>query len=410
MKRGFFYLILVVSTLVAVEVIARLLFATQIGPRILLYGTPWHRQEQQVEVMLKVPRGSAQYHENLVGDYRVYQPDKSGSYAKYFPFEKKFTLSPDASERYAVRINNHGFRGPDFEIQKQAGSLRVLTLGASSTFGYHNRDDETYPHALEKILNGATGGRPRFEVINFAIAHAITDNILAMFLAEGLALDPDFVTVYAGVNDSAVLEESFGGAFPGWQALRRSSVVMELAGHSITRFTAPDEIYWSQQYAQHRSQVYLDNLQALREECEKREIVFIVASQQATALWVEAEERSRLSYREEVELVKQQRTVIEARTDQEASGSRPAPFAEDSIERPFERLRLMLDPARVLLVHSRLMQDLEQWASETNANYVDAIELLDGRRHLLTSWVHLAPEANLRFAQALADTILQRLP
>lgn len=188
-------------TLLLMERTVRAFFATRVGNRIFLYGTPWFRQ-----LRIPAPEQSVQIHRNKVGDYQPYAPYRAGTYSKYFPYETKVSDSPDHHEVYPVRINNHGFRGKDFAIEKSPGTLRVLTLGSSSTFGYHDRDDETYPYYLEQLLNESPWDGMRFEVINFGIPHATSDNIVAMFLAEGVQLDPDVVTLYEGANDSAVLE------------------------------------------------------------------------------------------------------------------------------------------------------------------------------------------------------------
>lgn len=79
----------------------------------------------------------------------------------------------------------------------------MVTLGASSTFGYYTRDDETYPHYLERYLSQRLAAGSRAEVINLGIPHLRSEEILALFRAEGLPLDPDVVTVYLGANDSA---------------------------------------------------------------------------------------------------------------------------------------------------------------------------------------------------------------
>jgi len=91
-----------------------------------------------------------QTHANKVGEYQTYAPDHVGGYSKYFPHEKKVTESPNHKELYPVRINNHGSRGDDFEAARAPGTVRILTLGASSTFGYYDRDDETFPYYLKR--------------------------------------------------------------------------------------------------------------------------------------------------------------------------------------------------------------------------------------------------------------------
>lgn len=119
---------LVIGILLA-EVAVRGYFATQVGPRIFLYGTPWHRQENVRKFARSTEwEGRVQNHGNHVGDYTPYIYERTRAYSKYFPSESKVTLSPNGAERYEVLINRHGFRGPDFEIEKAPGTRRVAAL------------------------------------------------------------------------------------------------------------------------------------------------------------------------------------------------------------------------------------------------------------------------------------------
>lgn len=166
LKRIVRIVLVALLCLVAAEATVRVYFALTLGPRVLLFGTSGYRNQ----FALPVSDTSAQLHKNHVGEYAPYGTRSAIGYAKYFPGEVKYTDSPDHRESYPIRINNQGFRGPDFTVAKPPDVTRVLTLGASSTFGYHNRDDETYPYYLEQLLNA--DGRGRFEVINFSIPHA----------------------------------------------------------------------------------------------------------------------------------------------------------------------------------------------------------------------------------------------
>ena len=117
----------------------------------------------------------------------------------------KYIKDIDSGKIFPVAINSHGFRGKDFSISKPDDVIRVLTLGASSTFGFFNKDYVGYSYLLEQRLNQLCHGPKRFEVINFAIPDAGAYEIRSMFIAEGLALDPDVITFYEGRNDSALL-------------------------------------------------------------------------------------------------------------------------------------------------------------------------------------------------------------
>jgi len=51
-----------------------------------------------------------------------------------------------------VHINSHGTRGADFSVEKPAGTLRILSLGDSRTFGWGLTDEQTYSRRLERLL------------------------------------------------------------------------------------------------------------------------------------------------------------------------------------------------------------------------------------------------------------------
>ena len=68
-----------------------------------------------------------------------------------------------------VRVNDDGFRGDPLERPKPAGAIRIFVLGASTTFGWGVRQEETYHQMLERTLNDtarATGATDRYEIVN----------------------------------------------------------------------------------------------------------------------------------------------------------------------------------------------------------------------------------------------------
>ncbi|MHC5065234.1 MAG: SGNH/GDSL hydrolase family protein, partial [Planctomycetota bacterium] len=189
---------------VSLEVVTRAFFAIQLGPRALAYGTPWFRQE--ISVAKKKAQnwksdvegtgtGPGLSHDNVVSEY-----------SKYFPNEVKRDVDPNGVP-FELQINNNGFRGPNYSQQKKSGVIRVLTLGASSTFGFGSRDEETYPIYLEQMLNEEC--EAEYEVINLGIPHLTSASILSLFEAEAVPLDPDVVTFYEGINDSSASATTF---------------------------------------------------------------------------------------------------------------------------------------------------------------------------------------------------------
>ena len=56
-----------------------------------------------------------------------------------------------------------------------------------------------------------------------------------------------------------------------------------------------------------------------------------------------------------------------------------------------------------MIRHRRLIAELDALAEREDLSVVDNITLLDDKRHLLASWVHLQPEANRLLAGAFAN-------
>jgi GDSL-like Lipase/Acylhydrolase family len=103
-----------------------------------------------------------------------------------------------------IAINPDGFRNlENFVKPKPPGVFRVLTMGESSTFGYGNADNETYPFQLQQILRERYPSQ-KIQVYNLGIPHFRTNNILALAKAEVPSLEPDLITLYAGVNNATL--------------------------------------------------------------------------------------------------------------------------------------------------------------------------------------------------------------
>jgi lysophospholipase L1-like esterase len=102
-------------------------------------------------------------------------------------------------------INALGFRGPETSVRKPSGSLRIVCLGDSRTFGLWGdlggmRYDNDYPAVLGQSLRGQTGGE-RVEVVNAGVLGYTSAHGLAQLQTQVLQLQPDIVTVAFGFND-----------------------------------------------------------------------------------------------------------------------------------------------------------------------------------------------------------------
>ncbi len=91
--------------------------------------------------------------------------------------------------------NSLGYRGDEFEPNKEVGTIRIVTIGGSTTYGVGVNNEDTWPFQLEQEL-----GEP-FEVINLGIpGHSSAENLIqtALLLSD---LQPDLAIYHIGLND-----------------------------------------------------------------------------------------------------------------------------------------------------------------------------------------------------------------
>ena len=311
--------------------------------------------------------------------------DKRRGYDKFPPNQVIEFGTPGA------RINDHGFRGADFAGEKPAGTLRVICLGGSSTFGYTNTDEETYPRILERLFAERRPFEARVEVLNVGIPHANSSNIRAMVEEELLAYEPDLFTFYSGYNDAVYpLAESEVQAasrrldeYSALYAVIRTLVnKMQWAAldHRWTKYRpsmGPEAV---ELQVRLHEELYADNLTTILELAAERGVDAVLVRQPMT-MWYEAEKRGLAREREPYE-------VEHARI--------ATALEEQGGIQGFES---------TTLVHRALMGILERTAAERGLPFVDNVALVDERPEGLVSKVHLDGEANRRLAEALYEPV-----
>jgi len=371
----------------------RAILALRVGPSVLWYGTQYERRHVPTSEPETQSPGTPRANNHTVMDHGF----RREGYTKYFANQIRVDHDPITGEVFKVRINKYGFRGDDYSITKPAGTLRVVTLGASSTFGYYDHDKETYPVYLEEALNLASEDRENWEVINLGIPHSCSWNVVEILKQEALRLEPDYVTLYLGINDAArqlpvavdaprTLTETMRDITSGtYQVFRRGLVVLALLDSALRHAGDNKRLPaggWDRAEVEARSAGvlprYFHYLDEIRDVCRAHGIRLVVANQQVQSYVYSQQDRRGVSYADEV-------AVIRARLD--AQGS--IPIVQGN-----------------MLVHSELMHQLEGWARSSDVIFVDIISALDASRDQLWSWVHLSPAANRIIAAKLSEAIL----
>ena len=117
---------------------------------------------------------------------------------------------PEARERtrWRVQTNSLGFRTREFSMGRTPGTLRVVVLGDSSTFGWGVDASEAYPERLQAAL-AARLDLPleRVEVIELGVPRYSSFQGLVLLQRLGLALSPDLVVWSFLSNDGAATGE-----------------------------------------------------------------------------------------------------------------------------------------------------------------------------------------------------------
>jgi lysophospholipase L1-like esterase len=107
------------------------------------------------------------------------------------------------SQHLSISINSLGFRGDEFTATKPPGTIRIATVGGSTTFCGEVANHETWPHRLQVLLQ-ASHPEARIEVINAGIPGYVIAESLRNLEVRVLPLKPDLVIYYEVNNDLAV--------------------------------------------------------------------------------------------------------------------------------------------------------------------------------------------------------------
>ncbi len=124
------------------------------------------------------------------GNLEIYDPDPL-LFWRLRPNQDAFTKI----DHKPVHVNAHGTRGPEFADAKPAGTIRILSLGDSRTFGWGVSDAESYSGRLESLLQQRAGEGERVEVINAGVNAWSFPQLLVFFREIGSAWHPDFAIV-----------------------------------------------------------------------------------------------------------------------------------------------------------------------------------------------------------------------
>jgi hypothetical protein len=97
--------------------------------------------------------------------------------------------------------NSLGYRGAETTLEKPENTFRIVTLGASTTYGFGVNANQAYPAVLQDILHDDYG-LTHVEVINGGVPGYSSFELLPNFMYRVVELEPDLIIYYGALNDA----------------------------------------------------------------------------------------------------------------------------------------------------------------------------------------------------------------
>ena len=101
----------------------------------------------------------------------------------------------------SITINNLGFRGEEFSLEKLEGVYRIVMLGGSTMFGHGATSDQTTIPGYVQELFQNYNNEYQIEIINGGVQGADSNYEVKIIENKIMNYSPDMVIVYDGWND-----------------------------------------------------------------------------------------------------------------------------------------------------------------------------------------------------------------
>ena len=371
-RKALFILLMMAISLLLFELCARLVFFARRGfnPYFLTFGF--------------VP--DIEWNSNELDGYNKFQPNTTRHMSVL-------------GRIIGMKINSDGFRSPrDFVKPKPAGVVRIAALGGSSTFGYGDTDDETYPRYLEEGLRQRFPGR-NVEVINLGIPTLRMNNILALARHELPALQPDLITFYEGYNNAM---------WPKPQ--RQAGALYRMKDWFYFHSMAWRTVHEALKTAYHRITGVL-NVDLLGSR--GLDLPLTIERPRVELLRDSVRQEFRRGLIDLADFADQLHVslilVTQTMTWQELRNPAPWPsYAEEvaALKDRYVREGKITAHDVVLLIHSDLEDEVRALAAQRHLRLVEGVQLLDvERRYNMASMVHLTPSGNRRLARGILEAM-----
>jgi len=160
-------------------------------------------------------------------------------------------------------LNSKGYRDIEHDTNKPPGSVRILILGDSLTYGTGVADNDIYPRVLQRLAG------ENVEVISLGQQGWGTADELAALRRDGLGYRPDIVIVGVVTNDPSSVINGPTGQSPPWkvfQSISRNMMFFRLLDFRLDLLA--ESSGWRYSYSDWERDIY-DPTKRYRSEWEK---------------------------------------------------------------------------------------------------------------------------------------------
>ena len=287
-----------------------------------------------------------------------------------------------------TRHNAAGFRDSfEYELEKAPGTLRIICLGGSTTYGVSVHDNrDTYPAHLARELNrrALPAGVERVEVFNMGVGGYTSAEVLASLQNQALSYRPDLVLIQCAINDVAPrLYDSFDCSYRDFRKpMRRVSTGFfhRMIARSTLCVALGSRLGWLEsitlqdrtQYPMPPAARVVQNLATHGTDCYRRNLVSAIASVRATGaqVWV----------------------MTQAYLEHDDFHSSDAD--QQLIEQSYRE---------GLTQHNAVIRDL---AGEWDSGLVDLDQETPRQRNLFSDPIHMTAQGNATKARLIADGLV----
>jgi lysophospholipase L1-like esterase len=386
-----------------------LLFFLEIGTRIIIFAK-WG-ETAYLKYGIKYPAVNFSH----VG------PNYHHDFGDYLAFWPKTHRAVTWANGEDVYINEYGFRSKDFTIAKASDTYRIITMGESSTFGFHVADKKTWPFLMEKKYEKTIIKGKKVEVINLGLPwYNSTDNL--NLLKFCLKLRPDLVIYYGGANDIVDI------GIPKLRRLEQRSylrAILDLEKYSLFLYksriliqTHLEKMIAQREGADTYSHLtekffsadqiqnsvdgffvspFLENLRRFKKILNENKTQFVIVTQIRAPLG-----------RDWIDLAKEKRAFTEPLREIEKTilNKNFFSYSDYLSDKLYVEGKLNVIET-VQFMHSRLFSRMIEFSKKEGIPLIDFVRIVNGNFSLLTTDLHLTEAGNEEMAKVLVENLAQ---